>query len=144
LGRWLHTVKGVAATLGLEQLSDLAARRERTLKDGKAPPPADVLRQELLEALNAAHSAVVAHLPPEAAPPAEAATAGPLPDSARERLAALLSVLADFDMRSADMLMELRTAHGGALDARLAPLQDAVDAFDFDEAQRLCAALLET
>ncbi len=144
LRRWLHTVKGVAATLGLEQLAHLAARRERTLKEASTPPSADALREELLNALDGANDAVTAYLPADSPPPADPTPDGPLPESARERLAALLSVLADFDMRSAEMLQELRAAHDGALDARLAPLQDAVDAFDFDEAQRLCATLLET
>ncbi len=144
LRRWLHTVKGVAATLGLEQLSNLTARRERTLKEASTRPPGDVLRQELLSALDAANDAMAAYLPAETAPPIDPVPSGPLPESARERLAALLGVLADFDMRSAEMLEELRAAHHGTLDARLAPLQDAVDAIDFEEAQRLCAALLET
>ena len=143
---WLHTVKGVSATLGLDRLSTTAAAWEVAIKQRAQGTDWPGMEAQMRTALGEAAQAIALRLPEVAsasAPPTVTQNA-PLPGDLRTGLARLQVLLAEFDMRSAEVLEELLQAHGPEVGGRLAPLQEAVDRLDFDEAQRLCTTLLET
>lgn len=140
LQHWLHTLKGVAATLGLEQLAAHAARWEQALlahpagPDHPAPYPA-----AMLAALDATTQALAPYLPtPPVAPSPQA-----LSPSRAEKIALARALLADYDMRGIETLIKLTHAYPGEFGPALAPLQQALDNLDFESAQQLCARLLD-
>jgi PAS domain S-box-containing protein len=135
LRRQLHTLKGLAATLGLEPLAQAAAAAEQQTQDASA------VLQVWLDALAPAQALVDA-LAPEATAHA-AAPAAHDHTPWREGLQHLMGMLRSSDMAATDaveaMLPHLPAAHQAAF----AGLHAAVMALDFERAQVLCQALLD-
>jgi two-component system sensor histidine kinase/response regulator len=127
--RALHTLKGVAATIGAEALAEAARVAEHASKAGQ---PVD------LEALLAvAQQTRAALLDSGVAAPASVAAASdalpPLSDAQREILQRLLPLLEGSDMAVFDAMDEL-LSHGGA--QRWTELDSAIQAMDFTLAAR--------
>lgn len=131
--RWVHSLRGVSASIGCTQLPELA----QTLEDGlRAGAPASSLAalaqavegplSQLLVALNAA-------LPAEA-PPAPVATTD---SGAGPRLADLNRLLRDDDAAAASYLHDHEAALRVTLHERFDAVRAAVQAFDFDAALAL-------
>ena len=158
--RALHALKGLAATLGVEALAAVAAQGETQLKGSAANaglpavvartntaialagPPLDTLLKALLMALAAS---------PSASPTmTTSAIPIPIPPLDTTALAQALDALADklrnFDMDAVQLMVTLKHQFGAAIQAQtsysLKPLEEAIDALDFELAKERCQTLL--
>jgi PAS domain S-box-containing protein len=151
-GRTLHTLKGLAATLGATHLSAQAAAAEKALADSRTPEALSAqaaaahaasaallaalpLLSALLERLQAAEAAEAAREPDATEPHAD-------PAALHAALLELSGLLQSSDMRATDVVGQLRRQAGTPLDAQLQALDDAVGALDFERAAPLCQELL--
>jgi CheY-like chemotaxis protein len=138
--RLMHTLKGLAGTLGAQGLAQAAAQCERQLAHGLAAGPAAALLNTMKAAMAQARVGVVEVGQLLAATP-DGAT-GPTTDMAAQLAAVteLAGLLRSADMRAFDVFDQLRrepdAGHWQALD-------DAMAALDFDTALTHCAALAE-
>jgi CheY-like chemotaxis protein len=150
LQRHAHTVKGLAATLGVGALATRAAAAESALR-GATPATAGALAQSLGDEIASARAALAGlsaalrqdadrRAPPSPAADGLPAAAGGALDAALQRLSSLLSAS---DMDALAAMDELRRAHAAALGDRLEPLEDAVARLDFERALKTCGALME-
>ncbi len=158
-GALLHTLKGLAATIGALRLSELARVGERRLKESAADESLEGLAQALAQAVGSAVAAVreVLGLAQAEAPvPAARVTIEPPPAAAGEGqssgdtaeaqrvLASLRGQLARGDAGALETFSQLRAALDagppGAL-ALLPALDAALARFDFPEADAQCEAL---
>ena len=155
--RSLHTLKGLAATLGVTALAKTAGEAEKTVSVG--PPAAQAM--PVCAAVGAALAAALPALADlterlresehgseresDIAPSAADPTSGRRDDPAalHQRLTELAALLEQSDMRATELTPELRPQASG----RLAPLWDqldsAVGALDFEAAASLCRQLLQ-
>ena len=158
--RQMHTLKGLAATLGAERLAAGAAAAERQLRSlaptGAADDIAATLRTLLAET-RAAMDSVLNELPPQAAAqkpaPAPGRSDQPQPqadaDSSESQdaaalaktLQALCALLREGDMAATDLFAELLQAHEAAWKDALKPLADAMTMLDFPAAVLHCGTL---
>ncbi len=133
LRRQLHTLKGLAATLGLETLAQAAATAEQ--QTGEAPAVLPVWRETLAPA-----QALVDALAPDARSELPAAQ-----DNTpwREALQHLMAMLRSSDMAATDAVEALAPQVPAPHQTAFAHLHAAVMALDFEQAQALCQALLD-
>ena len=146
-GRTLHTLKGVAATLGAAGLSAEAGAAEQALATGATPDAAAPHAAAATAALQAALPALRALLArlqaAELAATPEAATHSRLdPAALHAALVELAGLLSNFDMRATEQVSTLREHAGPHFRPELQGLEDAVGALDFEKAATLCQALL--
>jgi len=144
-GRTLHTLKGLAATLGMPALAEAAAAAERRVSavgaGGDARPACASVGAALAAALPALATlalrldAADAAAEPAAHQPGEGA-------ALHAALAKLALLLEQSDMRATELTPTLRRLAHPALGPRLAQLDAAVDALDFARAAPLCRQLL--
>jgi HPt (histidine-containing phosphotransfer) domain-containing protein len=142
LGRELHAFKGLAATVGVQQLAALAAQAEKMLQ---APQPETVQAQvlapfiERLTQLLPILQGVADALAPGAAP---AAGKRAMDGLALRDLKDLLTALQASDMAAMELHAQLRQS----LDASLAPAMEPLDAamaeLEFDIAAAACEKLV--
>ena len=146
--RALHTVRGVAATLGLDELAAQAAQGEQQLgATGSAPLIGPVLAQAS-QAINAARPALAELLralqATSASQPAAAAAAKPADRQALQHgLRQLADLLRNADMAALDAVASLQGQFSGLLAERFQALDEAVAGLDFDPALGHCRQLLE-
>jgi HPt (histidine-containing phosphotransfer) domain-containing protein len=143
LGRQLHTLKGVAATLGADTLAAQAGAAEGRCADADADLrhqlAADIAtslkgaRTDLQRLLAALQAAV------QAEPASDMQTADPAALAAD--LKQLIALLQASDMAALDALNQLRSKHGSVLGEALEPLENAMAALDFEHAAQLCLSL---
>ena len=139
--RTLHTLKGLAATLGLRSLSALAAAAEKPLAAGGDASDAIGDVCAAVEAARAPLAALLVQL--EAADPLPAAPAASAdPATLRQALGELATLLENSDMQATERMLALRQQAGGAMAAALAELDDAVGTLDFERAVPLCRQLM--
>jgi PAS domain S-box-containing protein len=138
----LHTLKGLAATLGATALSAAAARAEHQLADTDEGPDAHGV-EAVIDAIAAAGPglsalalAMQSSLP---VAPGEDFDAQVL----RAGLATLTRLLGQSDMAATELMIKLQHQFGGVLGERLAPLAAAVEGLDFERALGLCQDWLE-
>jgi len=157
--RLMHTLKGLAATLGLKPLAEVANGAEKTLLGTETPGQHAALAEALHAAAPAALQAIAqlagalqqATRAPEAQAEAEAsngsangqASARGLRDALRE----LMGLLRSADMRALDVFEQLQQNHAAQMQTTqqttLQPLDDAIAALDFERALAQCQALTE-
>jgi len=149
----LHTLKGVAATLGVVALAGAAALGERRMLALCEPTAVQLGSNDVagdacraieavspgLVALLLAMQSVLAPETPDAPAPAEYEAVGFACD-----LQALCVQLGNGDMAATDSMDALQRRVGGAWSQRLQPAADAVDMLDFERALQLCQQLLDT
>ncbi|HJW03516.1 MAG TPA: CHASE domain-containing protein [Azospira sp.] len=141
-GRELHTLKGVAATLGAQALAHTIAETEARLKAGTGAAEDDQLferlRQQLAEAVQCLGT-VAETFEPEA----EAGSQSP-PDQAQviDYLEELATLLAANNMRALDVHATLKREAGGMLGEHLAALDEAIGKLDFLAAGEKTANLI--
>ncbi len=144
----LHTLKGLAGTVGAQALAHSAAQAERWLMQA---PSASLQQQAqvlagVAEAIDAAVAALAAA---SCAEPDHAYAAPSAPEAAsdtpalRGTLLQLRACLLAFDLQALDLGQELEQHHASALGPRLPDLLQALQALDFSSALRLCEAYLE-
>ena len=148
----LHTLKGLAGTLGATDLAGAAAlaeRRMRVLSTSCAPPGqvdgaiADISRA--IEAAAPALSTLLREM--QSAAQREASDAGSPgehdPAAFARDLQAIYVHLGNGDMAATDGMDALLRRVGGARGRSLQPMADAIGALDFERAQDLCRHLLD-
>ena len=142
--RLLHSVKGLAATLGATALSRVAGEAEQQLNTVDVAAPLSAISAQLGAAILAALPALERLAQALAQAPSDASS-----DAAREldphaldiALQALTALLDNSDMAATDGMENLQAQFGPALGNALQPLSDAMDRLDFGAASGLCAAL---
>ena len=156
--RLLHTLRGVAATLGASALAESLLQAEQGLAaepahratasagPGRVPAPLAAWASQLLRQVQTAGpplAALLASLP--GVGPAVAASADAhAPDRAalQQALRTTALHLGNADMAAMEALARLQQQFGTALGPRLQALDRAVHALDFDRALALCQDLM--
>jgi PAS domain S-box-containing protein len=151
--RTLHTLKGLAATLGITALAQAAAAAETRVSAGlpaaRAMPTCAAVGAALAASLPALAELTGRLREAEAdldlATPATTATPSGPQDSAalHQRLTELAALLEQSDMRATELTPALRPLAGKRLGPLWDQLDDAVGALDFDGASSLCRQLLQ-
>jgi CheY-like chemotaxis protein len=144
--RTLHTLKGLAATLGARVVAERALAAEEQLVACRPACPSPMQLQawsegftSALPGLQALLATLQADTAEEVPPAAEA-----VPQQAVQRaLGNLLQLLQNSDMQATEQLPRVLRQLGGRLGEGKAALEEAVMALDFDRAAGLCQALLE-
>ncbi|MEP6874254.1 MAG: CHASE domain-containing protein [Burkholderiales bacterium] len=149
--RLMHTFKGLAGTLGIRPLANLAAHAERTFGGAEARAQQDVVIEQLstlvaatlqdithvAEALHQSLQRVVPGIPAGA----DTGLAEPADLSGlRRSLDELTVLLRGADMRALEVFEQLQRTHGHMRHA-LQPLDEAMVSLDFDQALWQCQAL---
>ncbi|TXH88871.1 MAG: PAS domain S-box protein [Rhodoferax sp.] len=146
--RLLHTLKGLAATLGLTTLSHQAAQTEKQLKN--APADAQVLTptliQSVVQTLEVGRQNVhtlLALLEEEKKPTDTATVQPPSADLAtvRATLQAMASQLRASDMQALETMAQLQSQWPAEHQDQIGTLQQAVASLDFDAAKKACDAM---
>ncbi len=149
--RTLHTLKGLAATLGAAGLAAKAGAAEQALADGASSAAAAAHSAAATAALPAALQAALPALRTllaqlqhaEAGAATDAVPVGPLdPARLHAALTELAGLLQNCDMRATDVVGKLRLQAGRTLGLPMQALDDAVGALDFEKAGSLCRQLL--
>lgn len=137
--RAMHTLKGVAATVGATRLATLAAAIERRLTerrpDWKETLPAKELEQRLAEAISAANTWLDERK--------EVPAAGTGAAVAREDVDELAVLLRASSMHSVDRYELLRSALSASHPDESAQLSEALMMLDFKAALIICESLLK-
>ncbi len=156
LARLLHTLKGLAATLGATALADAAARGETQLLSAPAAAPPNAPSVDIQRVAQRAAQAIGAARPglevllltlqagsaaPHASSPEAAQAALDVPATLR-RLNVLAEQLHSGDMAATQSIADLRLQPSGAGAAPLQALDDAIAALDFEGALRQCEAMI--
>jgi len=147
--RFLHTQKGLAATVGARHLSEVARNFESAVKSAAGGDEiADSLVQ-MRAAVTALHAPLNAALAQLASPPARESRAAGSPQGVdRERLKhdllALAEQLRNSDMVALEVHALLQKTTGAQLGDALLPLGDAMASLHFEEALKACQALIQT
>lgn len=151
--RELHTLKGVAATLGATRLAELAARAEKAVDDVSGGAKMDALLQQVAQQVAEVLPALrqVSDRPGGAVPPQDAAVSlapGREPDNgltqhgARTQLAELLLALQESDMVAMELHAAVRQHGDEALSCLLEPLDAAMADMEFERAAVECEKLI--
>ena len=144
--RQLHTLKGVAATLGAGALATLAGQAERQVSLGASANDSRVAIAGVVDAINAAAPGLRALLRAlqthDDAPATVAAVEAPNPAALRDGLQALAGLLRNSDMAALEALAGLQRQHPQALGGRLVQLDELVAGLEFEPALACCDELL--
>jgi len=146
--RLAHTLKGLAGTMGAQQLAHEAAVVESQLAGPAGPGDAAAaarLAAQVEVALAALDAALAAgDAVAEPAPPQKASAAGEptARNDLQQLLRQLIALLDTSDMQALDIHEQLRRDHGVALGDALVPLNSAMDALDFAAAAAASRHLL--
>ncbi len=128
--RELHTLRGLAATLGAQALASLAGEMEAAIrKGGRAGSEhyLDDLRKLLAETCEILQGLAVAF----ASPTATAASLPASPARVGDLLEALVALLTDRNMRALDVFATLKSEVGSDLDEPFSALDGAMQGLDF-------------
>jgi PAS domain S-box-containing protein len=145
LAQWLHTLKGLSATLGHQQLADVMAQGEQAARN---PGQKEALSQWVAIGKAAIDHAILSlnALIRALEPASAAANDVPAPPLDRAKLNQqcdmLLELLQRSDMAAMDVFTEIQSAHGPALGSALTPLEEAMGQLDFQEATIQCQRLM--
>ena len=145
--RTLHTLKGLASTVGARHLALVAARLEVQCRGGLTEGDFSALLVELKFAVDATLQSLVPVLERYAPTPPQTQGAEPglsedMRRALREAVRGLISLLQEADMRALQAYAELRGTYGSALGASLDPLDQAITDLEFETASQCCDALL--
>ncbi|WAR44172.1 CHASE domain-containing protein [Methylomonas rapida] len=142
LARELHTLKGLAATLGARALSEQAAAAETRIKDKADRPEIEQLIAALRERLRESNR-LLSDLAERLDPPRPAAAAYPAnPERILELLKQLERLLVEHNMRALEAHAELKREVAAMPSAPYAALDDAIGKLDFAAAHEQILTLL--
>ncbi|MDP2108276.1 MAG: Hpt domain-containing protein, partial [Rhodocyclaceae bacterium] len=134
--RLAHTLKGTGATLGAVRLAEQAARLQQMLKDNPHADPADASLRAAMDAVSHEILAVAAALPPPpVAAPADADVVPLDPQTLRQVLDELDSLLMQSDTAAVGLFKEHAAALRATLGAPCDELARRIGSFDFDAAR---------
>ena len=143
--RVLHTLKGIARTMGANELGNIAEREEMHIRESGQASSNDFATATLLPVLLRACSAIeefAAHLGDMPAFPQQASAA----ENRRDLpiiLAELVGLLKSRNMRTLTVFAELKALYGDALGDRLPPIEQAINNLDFAQARQAAISLQE-
>ena len=143
--RQLHTLKGVAGTLGADSLAALAGQAERQVSTGSSASESRAALAGVVDAINAAAPglrALLRVLQTHDEPPAAEGVEPSDPAALREGLQTLATLLRNSDMAALEALAGLQRQHPQALGGRLVQLDELVAGLDFVPALACCDDLL--
>jgi CheY-like chemotaxis protein/HPt (histidine-containing phosphotransfer) domain-containing protein len=143
--RTLHTLKGLAATVGARHLSAIAAQLEQSLKQGAQPAEYPGILTQLQAAMDALSDTLLPVLQRY-----QEAESGPIPigdeplDHAKMLvdLHALSDLLKDSNMLAVEAHAQVHKLYGSHLGRELDALRDAMANFDFAAAGQACDQLM--
>ena len=149
--RLLHTIKGLAATLGLKPLAQVAGDAEQALLVARSPEQRAALACAVRAAAAEASQSVTQltdalqalQHPAQTAADRPAGEACELTVNLCTGLRELSRLLGNADMRAVDVFERLQQAHATHWQAELQPLDEAMSALDFERALLHCQALAE-
>ena len=145
--RALHTLKGLAATVGARHLAAVAAQLEHQVRSGALPHE----HAEVVQMLGSAVQALAEALAPllqqfqeeQASASVDHSALPPLDNTQlRSDLANLATLLRNSDMVALDVYAKVQQTLGAHLAQELAALKQPMDAFDFAAAATQCDVLL--
>ena len=148
--RLLHTLKGLAATLGASTLSAQAAKGEKQMAGTPSPADATAVTQEACHAIAAALPGLTDLL--QTLQPIQTSSSprngGATPPMDTQALLVALQVMAhrleNSDMDAMLSMSELQQQFGTSLAERLESLEEAMADMDFERALPHCNALIES
>ena len=151
-GRLMHTFKGLAATLGIRQLANIATDTERALAVADAAAQHDGLYGQLAAAVAVALQAIAqiaealdrSLQPIHPRPQEVAGTDQEAPGDAQglcRSLDELAGLLRSADMRALEVFEQLQQTHAVHIHGAMQPLDEAMDSLDFELAHARCQAL---
>jgi HPt (histidine-containing phosphotransfer) domain-containing protein len=140
--RTLHTLKGLAATVGAVQLARIAAELEALVKAGIAPSEQGLAVARLRTSVEATVQALDPLL--QQFSPTPVLISGPemSDDQLRAELMNLLGLLKSSNMQALDVFEKIRKTQELQRNQVLVPLGDAIRGLDFVAAAALCEAQL--
>jgi PAS domain S-box-containing protein len=148
VSRALHTLKGLAATVGAMQLSQIAAEGEMRLKNGITISENDHFVDELqaqihvsLQAIASVQMALQSGLSLSGAKSVEMTVALDRPKLASD-LQTLSALLANSDMGALDVHAAIQQTHAAALGSEMQALDEAMADLDFANAAKACDSLM--
>ena len=127
--RAAHTLKGVAATVGLASVQRAAEVLEAAIRESAARDRLDALTAACVGQLDPVLEQLQVHFSRAAAGPAQQ---GPAPLALTDLCRRLAELLAQDDMEAGDLLQDNAATLQSALGPAFAPLQAAVNAFDYE------------
>jgi two-component system, sensor histidine kinase and response regulator len=146
--RLLHTLKGVAATVGAGALAELAAQVEDKLKADPAGTSAESLVSDIQQGINSACILLkqVMHKLDKSETGSQDATVPDVVKLSSSDIAATLlkldRLLRDSDMQATTVHSNLSRDRDSALDDAFGQLDRAMSALDFSTARRHCMSLI--
>ena len=146
--RLIHTLKGLAATMGALPLAQEAAAAEKMREDDAGSTDVTRATERVCAAIDAALPGLEAVLSalqqsdPAAQPTSATFAASPDNQALKAALQRLLKHLKNSDMAALHAMDEVQQGYEGAPGEPLKPLQSAIDHLDFASAVPLCEALL--
>ena len=148
--RAMHTLKGLAATVGASQLAQVAIELENRLRNGvTAEAQTDVLQhlQTTIDTTAHALQPVLQRYAQTVTPNsvAESATALTAVDASQsvKDLTALHQLLLDSNMQALEVFARMQQTYGNTWEAAFAPLAQAIAQLDFSQAASHCQSLLD-
>jgi two-component system, sensor histidine kinase and response regulator len=142
--RQVHTLRGLAGTIGADVLARVAATLEQHLQAGAPEDDIEVAARAVTHELGALLGALQAHPWLTDGPDEARGDAREQPDTARlaEPLRRLRQLLADSDAEARTVALELHALlRGTAFEAGAVELQEALERYDFDQAGVALGAL---
>jgi HPt (histidine-containing phosphotransfer) domain-containing protein len=147
-GRLLHTLKGLAATMGVSLLAEQAATGEKMMTIAVTPADFRIAAERVRAAIDAALPGLDALLstlqlgPKPGGLIAEPGGEPPAASALQAALQALALHLKNSDMAAIQAMADVQHRFGSLVGQQLGPLQSAVDNLDFASALPLCEALM--
>jgi CheY-like chemotaxis protein len=144
LKRELHSLKGLAATVGLDELSTCAARAEKLVHADGRDAAFPVVQQALQDCLNhtlAALKTAMVDWHAASTRPTESSREAAQPETI-PRLHELLNALRASDMRALELHVRLELLFAGTQDEAMQMLDAAMADLDFAAAAHACETLL--
>jgi CheY-like chemotaxis protein len=146
LVRAMHTLKGLAATLGADALSHAAGRSEKLATSANDAATlahsANTLCDVIVQAAPTLHALAQAWAPPAQVRVVDATLDAEARQALRSKLHHLTQQLTDSDMDAMNTMAEIQQRFGDALGAAIAPLEAEMSALEFEAALPHCQALL--
>jgi CheY-like chemotaxis protein/HPt (histidine-containing phosphotransfer) domain-containing protein len=140
LARQLHTLRGVAATLGAVPLAAAAGQAETQLAAAAVGPALAQATRVIVSSRRSLDALLQAWPTPAPSPTAGAELD---PAALRTALVRLGGLLQNADMAAMEVMTDLHANYGAALGDRLQALEASVHGLDFDRGLSQCRALME-
>jgi PAS domain S-box-containing protein len=151
LSRALHTLKGLSGTLGMQELSNEVSQADQRLRESPQKRIAETLVQQICHSMEKTVSGLpdllraLESTQKSAQKNVISGEASELRMDATSLLAALRimsSQLENSDMAAIESMINIRLHADTALAGQLLPMEDAVNALDFERALSLCDTLM--